>query len=342
MTISSPTYRGTASTPNSGTTLNVSPNAIIASGQLVIVRTASHGLVSHTVTGAFQTWTKIGELQDSTGTNKTVALHWCIVGAQISTSDVITLTLGSSDTGKVIAIEEYTCTGGTPTNVGYATAGGSSSSPSVTLGSLSSNDKVYIGALAVAQAKSFYTYTQDTDYSGDTKVGTDWGSQDSSSDMGYHSTTATSDTYNPTITSMPWAAILTAFEISAGSITVTPGTTNLTITAYAPVLYSGIIPATATLTLTKYAPLSLNGVYAIPNTATLTITPYAPVLATAAIPGKLALTLTAYAPAFARVVIPGTAVLVLTPYAINIVQSKYTLGGPATYQPIAIGRGRYG
>lgn len=116
------------------------------------------------------------------------------------------------------------------------------------------------------------------------------------------------------------------------AVTVTPGTLNLTITEYIPVLKLGIIPPLLAHTLTSYAPvlketltpstlsLTTTGYLPVlkevttPPTLSLTVTEYAPVLKEVTTPGVLALTTTGYAPVLKEVVTPSTLSLTLTSY----------------------------
>lgn len=359
MAISYTAHRGTANTLTDNTAVSMSPSAALAVGKLIVVRTYSRGQTSHTVTDSKgNTWTKVEEIQGATGSTKTLALHYTTVTTEIGTGDTITLTLGASQTGKVIAAEEFATGGGAISVAGSSSAEGNSGTPAVTLSGLSSVTRMWVGVLGVSQAKNFYGYTQDADYANDTKVGTDTGSQAAASDVGTRSSANTSDTFNPTITSNPWGIILAAFE-EAQNVTVTPTTAALTtavfapkiatkatpstlalvLTGYTPVLAGAIIPSTATLLLTTFAPFIGNQT-AVPGTASLVLATFAPQIHTAATPAPAGLTLTLFAPVLAAGIIPGTQSLILTTYAFVSIRPILSRG-EARYAVAAAGDGKF-
>ena len=355
MAISYTAHRGSASAVATNSSIAMNPSANLVVGKLIVVRTYSRGETSHTVTDSKgNTWVKVAEIQGATGSTKTLALHYTVVTTQIDTTDTITLTLGGAQTGKVIAAEEYATGGGTVSVVGSNTAEGSSGTPLATLSGLSSLTRMWVGVLGVSQRITLYTYTQDSDYANDTKVGTNDLGGYVSTDMGSRSAAITSDSFNPTITSNPWGIILAAFE-EAAPVAVTPTTAALTATAYipriatavtpstlalvtesfGPVIASYIIPGPTALTITLFAS-DIGAQTVTPNTTALVLTAYAPVIVAQIVPGTATLVLSVLPPIINLAVVPGAATLVLTTFALQIARPVVTTG-QATFRLIATG-----
>lgn len=220
--------RGTAQSKaavGTGTgTISISPTANLNSGAVIVVRanmdnqsTTSGPTTDLSLSDSkSNTWTLIAEYTRSSGaTNDGTTLGvWATqINTAILTTDTITMSnsFGTGD-ALAIAIEEFSV----GASNGFSKAGangatGSSGTPSVTLGSLSSTTYLWYGALGV-EGPNGDTYTQDADYANNTSIGTTGGVAATNQALrcGTRIFSGTTDTFNPTCTSRDWAIILGA------------------------------------------------------------------------------------------------------------------------------------
>lgn len=249
-------------------------------------------------------------------------------GGALDTGDTITVAFGGKTTvarayalWEVLPQDGYSIAYGTG-----ATETATTASPTITTSSIAAGD-VVIGAIG---REGNDAATADTDSSNGT-----WGAQQAS---GVGTTTSGAQvasqakvvlatgtqTYNPTFgASRDGAEAWVSIVQSVASVTATPGTASLALTAYAPAVGQGVVPATASLALTSYAPSAVVGVRAVPATAALALATFAPTVTATAhqtvTPGAASLATTAYAPTVTasdhKVVMPATAALSLTAHA---------------------------
>jgi hypothetical protein len=165
-----PASRGTANTRTTGTTVSVSPSANLTVGEIVFalcisdnVTTSDTESTDHAVTDTnANSWTKIRELTDDTGTAAgsgiTMSLHYTKVTTQIGTGDSVTLTMPSTD-AKAIAIA--TVSGGTP---GVTESTAAIGTNTATLSSLSNGVEYLLIGFGGIERPTATSYTQDADY----------------------------------------------------------------------------------------------------------------------------------------------------------------------------------
>ncbi len=230
--------RGTAAGKGSATFLTVTvASATITAGEIALFRVAADNITTasgassdHTVTDSGgHSWTKLGEQTRSSGVaaDGVTISTWAtqVVTDLVTGVDTVTVTFASAIVAKAATLGA-TSVGGANTFalIGSNHATGSSTTPSVTTSGLASASYFWLGHLGI-EGPTSDTTTADADYGvPEWKTGTSGGT--STDNMRTYSTrranfTATSDTYNPTLSaSADWCVGLYALEEVAG------GTTN--------------------------------------------------------------------------------------------------------------------
>jgi hypothetical protein len=230
--------RGTAANKTAGTTIQTTPSASLASGQVIIVTFAgdNQGTTDGATTSVScaddqsNSWTRLFEYTRTSGAaddGVTLAVFYSLLDTTIGTGDNITVSF-SSITSKSIGIEEFSITGDGVTKAGENGNTGSGTTPSVSLSGLaSSTEYLWIGSVGI-EGKSSETITRDTDYSLTTFTthGNIAGSP--TSNTAYHGDyrifTGTADTWAPTLgTSRDYACALGALEETSSE---TPASDN--------------------------------------------------------------------------------------------------------------------
>lgn len=194
-----------------GSTLAATPSSTIAVGDLLVAICAmdNAGLVDGDTTSVTfsddksNVWTRLFETTRTGGgvnDGVTNGMLFCLVTTQIETSDNITMT-SANLVNRQFTVEHWTLTGTGITPGGAATARGSSTTPSVTSGSLSNVERLWLGSVGI-EGKNSDSFTQDTDgWSDLTATGNSAGSPTGNTAVrgGYKVATQASDTYNPVL-----------------------------------------------------------------------------------------------------------------------------------------------
>jgi len=227
-------HRGAANTKTTGTTLAMTVSgANIAAGALVIVRavTDNQGLVNgattaHSITDSqSNTYTRIAEYTRTSGgaaDGVTASIHYSVLTTGL-TSGTDTITLTSQNVpSRALGADEFSAgTLGTPAGSG---ATGNGTTPAASLSGMTSRTWLYIG-LAGREYTTADGFTQDTDYSDLTQIGTSGGGPVSnvSGPAGYRIyASSTGDTYDPSYTTAAdWACVIAALYESSGAYTLT-------------------------------------------------------------------------------------------------------------------------
>lgn len=320
--------------------------------------------------------TRANQLNDPGAASAGVALRIFTTkqtAGALTTGDTITVSFGGSTTvARAWTLMEITAAAGSNARFQSGGSGGTTgSSGTPSLGSIAPALGNLLVCCMGAEGNSAITGDSDTtNGSWSTQqtsgIGTTTGGMEITSQRkvisGFPIST---QTYNVAMTSADWAIAYIIVEEVAG-ITVTPPTTSLVITTFAPVVSVAappvvVTPPTASLAITSFAPTVLTPRVVTPPTRSVVITTFAPTVLTPRVvtpptyglkittfapdvtvstggggvvvtPPAASLTLTTFAPTVStpRVVTPGTASLVITSFAPTV-----SVGGPVVVTPDA-------
>lgn len=244
MVFSGVTERGSGSEKVSDTSFGISPSAAITVGKIAFLlavtdNTPTTDGVSTDHTGVADTdghtWTKVFERTNSTGAaadGATASLWWTKVTSEIGTGDVVTLTIGTARTAKILGLFEVSVGAG---NTIALAAGGSTfretdvaNPAALTLSGLASKEYLLLGLAGSENVQ--ITWTEDADYTnvyaaegfGSTGGG---GATNVAARIGYRIATLTGDTFQPSVMgAVEHTMALLAFEeVSGGTLfTISP------------------------------------------------------------------------------------------------------------------------
>jgi hypothetical protein len=221
--------RGTAADKTTAVSMSMSPSASIPAGAILVVRCAADNELAsadgettqHAVTDSKgNTYTRLVEFSRNAGAKRGGVVKSLFISklqTGLTTSDTITFDTGWTADGsaiaKAMALAEFSVGAGkTWQRDGKAAAGGSSTTPSVTISGLSSIERLWLGGVGI-EATTADGFTEDADYASLTAVGTSGGSAATNvaDRTARRIATLTADTYNPTLgTARDWAAVLVA------------------------------------------------------------------------------------------------------------------------------------
>jgi hypothetical protein len=205
---------GSVNSSNKTTVTVTVPAAGCAVGNLLVFRIQRAATdADPTVTDTHaNTWTKLASYVTASPTN---VVFYCVLAQAMVSSDTIVATFAAMS-NRVGVVDEWSGVATSPVEGTPGNTHGTSTTPSASTTQTSAACLIY-GSVHVAGPITD-TYTEDADSTG----GDTWhaltrveysGSNDKTSNAAYKITTsATAQTYDPTITSNPWAEILGAFK----------------------------------------------------------------------------------------------------------------------------------
>lgn len=236
----------TAESSTAGTTLAFSPTSTVAAGKLAVVLAvfdtgsvtdevdSTHGAITDS---KGNTWTRAKECTNGAGGGGLAGgVYYSVITTQIETSDTITLTIDSSQSGKGVTLASFNFGAGNTISVAGASTGqvGAATSYSETVSGLDNEEHLWIGFNGAAMAPGAGANGRDSAYTAITQGGgAEWGTTGHCSAGGYLIETSTTQTYdNTSLQSIQRVAALVAFKETAAAAvhgTATPATIALTM-----------------------------------------------------------------------------------------------------------------
>jgi len=206
----------------SGTTISVHPSATVPVGKVLVAYCISRypSTPTHVVSDSKgNTWTSIAAAGNSdSGMHDSAGSIWVAkVTSALSTTDTITLTTGATTLNKGIQVRQFTNAGTTISTWGTGTQGTNSNPGTVTLNSVPSGTKLWVGLVAEGNPGATTAWTDnDAPYvifqmtsAGGVGVGT------VDSKEGHLIQSVTSDTFFCTWTgNTDWVAVIGAIDAS--------------------------------------------------------------------------------------------------------------------------------
>lgn len=266
--------RGAFQEKVSDTSIAGSPTSAIPVGAIAVVYVVTNNIatvdgdgtdISVTDTDG-HTWTRLKEYVQSAGAaadGVQVAQFATKVTSEIGTGDTVTVTFSAASAAKCFGIHEFSVAAGKTFAVADAVgAVGATANPSVTSGTISSAERLWLGLVGIEALETRIT-ADDADYTdacdADGRIGTTGGGETTNValSMEYRIATLTADTYAVTTVALDWVAIIVALDEvdeAGGNATATPATVAAVAAVPVPTVLAAATAAPATVAAVAAAP----------------------------------------------------------------------------------------